>query len=355
MSYLRRFFGSPHRRRRFTIFIVFVLNAIFLWCGGLDYFLSRPLSQFSWPPHGLGHNALSGEYYEESPSLEEITKATGVGLAKGVPQAICNSSDHSGLRIHVKSKYDEYEARAAIRKTWGADAKRAGAEVFFVVGLPLPEDTFEWKSPLHMDDAETVSHVIRLHREADQQKDLVIGNFVDAYRNNTRKFVLSVAGAAGILPGCPPSEFSLFIDADYVVNVARLLSQIRDAELEVDLYKGWRFDSSPFRMTLSKHAVSYAQYPFDRYPPYITAGAVLLSRETVEKFIHAIPQAELYLMDDIYAGILAYLTGVQPVHDESYKFWTAAHSGDEWLQLTAAHGYPPQELLETYNRYFKRV
>uniref|UniRef100_A0A915DMY0 Uncharacterized protein n=1 Tax=Ditylenchus dipsaci TaxID=166011 RepID=A0A915DMY0_9BILA len=51
---------------------------------------------------------------------------------------------------------------------------------------------------------------------------------------------------------------------------------------------GWRFLSSPFRLFFQKHRVSLSDYPYAAFPPYISAGAVFLSGQTVKEFYLAI-------------------------------------------------------------------
>jgi hypothetical protein len=71
------------------------------------------------------------------------------------------------------------------------------------------------------------------------------------------------------------------VDDDSVVFKSRKLNQLVDFDLpeDVRLFAGEVFpDSSPLRHKSSKWYVTLEEYPFDRYPPFITAGAYVLSR-----------------------------------------------------------------------------
>ncbi|EYC15433.1 hypothetical protein Y032_0037g3520 [Ancylostoma ceylanicum] len=151
--------------------------------------------------------------------------------------------------------------------------------------------------------------------------------------------------------GCPVADFLFLVDDDYMVHVNMLLRYIAGKNASQHLYEGWRFDTTPFRFRLHKHAVSLEMYPFDRYPPYISAGAVLLSRETVSYFYYAMQLVKLYPFDDIYAGILAYLLRVPPTHNEAFVFWSRSISAEEWQtgKVLAAHGYPYNRLIDEYS------
>ncbi|ETN82433.1 N-acetyllactosaminide 3-alpha-galactosyltransferase, partial [Necator americanus] len=176
--------------------------------------------------------------------------------------------------------------RNAIRRTWGSH--RNSSRVVFILGT-APD------APV------TVKHA--LLKELHNHSDILHVDVVDSYRNNTLK-----------------------------------------------LYEGWRFDTTPFRVRFHKHAVSLKLYPFDRYPPYISAGAVLLSRETFSYFYYAMQLVKLYSFDDIYAGILAYLLGIPPTHNEAFIFWSRSIDPEEWRsgKILAAHGYSYHRILDEY-------
>ncbi|CAJ0931385.1 unnamed protein product, partial [Mesorhabditis belari] len=341
------------RRHPFLFWALLILFAYIAYktSGFEDFIAADSFDDFRWPPYV----DVKQKIRDNPPSYEAITRITGVKLAENSPKIYCSQYQLEGptLRIFVKSSFSNFEARLMIRSTWGSDAKRAGAEVIFVTGLPVSTQVISFKEPWPANDMRNIESLRKLWQEGDEKRDLLIGNFVDSYRNNTRKFVLSLAAAAGLLSNCEATDFALFLDDDYLLNVPLLVSLIRSLNKDDPLYSGWKFDSSPFRMFWNKHAVPLEVYPFDRYPEYISAGAVLLSSNTIHKFAAAIPFVRLYLMDDIYAGILAYSIAVSPKHDPRFEFWARNIEKDEWQGIIAAHGYPPAQLDRTYKTHLK--
>ena len=51
-----------------------------------------------------------------------------------------------------------------------------------------------------------------------------------------------------------------------------------DLPEDVELYAGFVFHSAPHRHKPGKFYVSLEEYPFHLWPPYVTAGAYVLSR-----------------------------------------------------------------------------
>lgn len=111
------------------------------------------------------------------------------------------------------------------------------------------------------------------------------------------------------------------------------------------VYSGWRFDTAPFRSRLFKHYVSLRDYPFSRYPPYVSAGAVLLTWRTLVAFTLASRYAQPYPFDDVYLAILARLLRITPHHDERFEFWSRAYSQHAFEHVIAAHGFNDARLL----------
>ncbi|KAK6058485.1 hypothetical protein COOONC_03943 [Cooperia oncophora] len=89
-------------------------------------------------------------------------------------------------------------------------------------------------------------------------------------------------------------------------------------------------------------------YPFDRYPPYISAGAVLMSHNTVAHFYFALQFIHSMISTLEFLHICC-----ESVHghNEAFVFWTRSINADEWKHgnVLAAHGYSPDQLILEYN------
>ncbi|WKY00857.1 hypothetical protein Q1695_015125 [Nippostrongylus brasiliensis] len=296
-----------------------------------DHLWETSFDDFRWPPYGV--NVLSEvERATISGKLSAFTVNDPRALQyKAVPK--CNTKGKEELLIIVKSAVSNEKQRDAIRRTWGSRQHQEGASTIFVVG-----DTTDGGLQSNLEE------------EILANDDILHVDFLDSYRNNTRKFVHSIKYAFERGNGCRSPKFLLLVDDDYIVNTADLVHYVSRADSSRHLYEGWMFDTTPFRFRLHKHAVSLEMYPFDRYPTYISAGAVLMSQHTFSYFYYAMQMVQMYPFDDIYAGILAHLLHIPPKHNEAFVFWTRTVSVDEWKRgaVLAAHGYSPDQIIKYF-------
>jgi len=109
---------------------------------------------------------------------------------------------------------------------------------------------------------------------------------------------------------------------------------------------GWRWSKpAPFRFAMHKHRVSLEDYPYHRYPPFISAGSVLLTGQTVREFYSAIQFVQLFRFDDVYAGIVAHLLGVIVQHNDNFSFYYPPSGAEAqqkfWRTTVASHSKQP--------------
>ncbi|KAK6740329.1 hypothetical protein RB195_008660 [Necator americanus] len=329
MLFMRRQKCSQPRHQTLVLFI----TAVLLWiCGVFDHLFETSFDEFQWPPFNVNIAAETRRAVAEKSPRTQVEN--DIRVLHRIVEPECNRWNPTlRLLVIVKSSVHNEQQRNAIRRTWGSH--RNSSRVVFILGT-APD------APV------TVKHA--LLKELHNHSDILHVDVVDTYRNNTLKFLHSISYAFKPNHGCPSPDFLFLVDDDYMVQVGALLQYIARKNVSQHLYEGWRFDTTPFRVRFHKHAASLKLYPFDRYPPYISAGAVLLSRETFSYFYYAMQLVKLYSFDDIYAGILAYLLGIPPTHNEAFIFWSRSIDPEEWRsgKILAAHGYSYHRILDEY-------
>jgi len=86
--------------------------------------------------------------------------------------------------------------------------------------------------------------------------DILVGDFVDHYFNNTYKYLHSLKLARWYcISTSSVSPFVVLMDDDYMLNLANLISVINKHPPNEQLYMGFRFDTSPFRLFFRKFRV----------------------------------------------------------------------------------------------------
>ncbi|GAU94121.1 hypothetical protein RvY_05950 [Ramazzottius varieornatus] len=285
-----------------------------------------------------------------------------------------HSSKSVGLVILVKSAVTHSARREAIRKTWAAasahtmakNGKESLYQVLFVVGVGGTHTSGTGGADVGVGPTTgfTYQYQADLMEEQATHGDLIQLQFLDTYFNNTAK---TIAGLHYLLDKCPILDarngFVFFSDDDMLLNMKnmeKLLDGIR-AERDLqsvpnDVYLGHQFPGSkPQRWRWSKWYISTDEYPFSWYPPYITAAAVLLSKDTAEKFFYASHFVPLFRFDDIYLSIIAHMLQISS-QDRSDAIWFdyVPFEGNAELyrdKMIAAHGFhQPEFMISTYQR-----
>ena len=137
------------------------------------------------------------------------------------PQDSCQSSNENSkkeiikqpnidLAIFVKSAALNFNRRTAIRKTWGGNSgiKDVKIKTFFTLGDPKDVDVQN-----------------KIKEEDNKYRDLIQGDFTDAYFNNTIKTLMSFHWAYSF---CDNAKFYFFVDDDYYVSTKNLLLFLRN-------------------------------------------------------------------------------------------------------------------------------
>lgn len=168
-------------------------------------------------------------------------------------------------------------------------------------------------------------------------------------------------------------QYVLFIDDDYYLNVQSLIEFIeslnRNSEMTNEdrrrYITGHVYNSSrPRRFLNDRWYISLTEYPYDRYPPYVTAGCFLMSKSNVRLFHLASKYLPFFRFDDIYMGLLAYSMSIRILsnndlfssYDSSMNFmkkWKDYLWNDEkssrMIKPICIHGYRGKELVNLWN------
>ncbi|XP_070161404.1 beta-1,3-galactosyltransferase brn [Polyergus mexicanus] len=133
----------------------------------------------------------------------------------------------------------------------------------------------------------------------------------------------------------------------------RTKRQLFDFELpdDIRLFAGFVFmRSAPHRHKFSKWYVSLKEYPYHLWPPYVTAGAYILSREALLDLYYTSFYTKHFRFDDIFLGLIAKKANILPFHCEEFHFYKKAYTKYSYKYVITSHGYgDPNELLQVWN------
>ncbi|CAH1966012.1 unnamed protein product [Acanthoscelides obtectus] len=278
------------------------------------------------------------------------------------PSFKCFNIENLRLVFLVKSSPENFDQRIAIRSTWGFERRFSDVEIRTVFLLGQKNNMILQQS---------------VDEESRRFSDIVQGNFTDSYYNNTFKTMMGLEWASKY---CSKASFYMIVDDDYYVSTKNVLRFIRypsnypdylihpmtniqillkqrhiqqldDLELPDDarLYAGYVFNSSPHRHMTSKWYVSLTEYPYHMWPPYVTGGATLFSQIALIDMYYASFYTKHFRFDDIYVGLLAYKTKIEPCHCSEFFFYNKAYNKLNYQYTVASHGFKdPKELIHVW-------
>ncbi|XP_055681630.1 beta-1,3-galactosyltransferase 1-like [Lutzomyia longipalpis] len=317
------------------------------------------------PPSGLLHGSLlrfssqGASAVENTPpktsasSANEVTKTNTTAVARGhldPAQGIRTSelyeSGHSEpnaelcpamgenvrLLILVTSAPSHYDARMAIRHTWGHYAMRRDTAVAFFLGSTGDQATEE-----------------QLMAENTLFGDLIQGRFVDSYNNLTLK---TISMLEWVDTYCPQVSFVLKTDDDMFINVPKLMQFMekhnRDKRhIYGRLAKKWK----PIRNKKSKYYVSPNQYLPKYFPDFTTGPAYLMTSDVIHDLYEKSLEQTYLKLEDVYTtGIVAQLVKVKRVHVTEFLNRRIAFNACNIKKAISVHMVKGQEQYDLWKK-----
>ncbi|XP_059470687.1 beta-1,3-galactosyltransferase 5-like [Neocloeon triangulifer] len=263
------------------------------------------------------------DFHSSLPSV--ATKYPG-GFLKS-PEVNCSDTE---LLILVLSAPQNYERRRAIRENWAKDLNNRTSLFFVLGGVGLKD-----------------RDLLKLEAE----RDLILANFTDSYRNLTLKSVALLDWAD---QNCD-CDFLLKCDDDMYINYPKLRHKLfEENETFGEKTVIGRFASNwkPVRDEKSKYYLSREEFPPKILPDFTSGPAYVLKGSFVEPLLAAVlAEHWLSLEDVLITGIVAnYRLGATllgwPTFNNERMSMTACHA----QQFISIHDVRPKEQSLLYAR-----
>ena len=339
-------------RKKWCCFFLYVaLLTLLLYLAGLhQYILADSYGRHykHWGPDHPLKSLINQLQHGEQPDLLPVNEYFYPYIY--LHKEKCQSSESIRIAYIVKSAYENFEKRKAIRNSWGFENRFSDVttRTVFLVGKKNVENEIKK----------------RFEKEVEEHKDIIQGDFLDSYFNNTIKTMM---GLHWTFHYCNQAKYFLFVDDDYYVSTRNVLRFLRDPrnypkylekyivsavnEYKDYLFAGYVFPySSPIRWYFSKWYITLEEYPYSHWPPYVTAGAYVLSQKSLQDLYYASIYTNFFRFDDIFLGMAAKKAGLVPFHHNEFYFDRKVYSLDDYRWVIASHGFDdPQELIDVWN------
>ncbi|XP_044729452.1 beta-1,3-galactosyltransferase brn [Chrysoperla carnea] len=380
--------------------LIFIIEyfGIFVHLFEKDYY-----KEFNYPYHGDIHQSIQQLRQHEKVDIPPINFYNYSFISNCEKK--CTDSYNKYIRPRlvyiVKSAIDHFDRRLAIRKSWGYENRFSDVIIRTVFILGTQHDShlqeriskesqrfrdivqgdfydtyfnntiktmigFKWavnycplsKFYMFVDDDMYVStkNVLRFVRNPTHYPDYLLEPIYVLQRQNRikRNVNLHLSNDSQHLNTKELTD----LDNDNKMNnlsnliISRLKRQVFDFELpsEVRMFAGYVFISSPHRHKSSKWYITLDEYPYNMWPPYVTAGAFILSKEALFDMYYASFYTKHFRFDDIYLGIVAMKADIEPFHCEEFYFYKKQYTVYNYRFVVASHGYEDtNELLRVWN------
>ncbi|CAH2297401.1 beta-1,3-galactosyltransferase 5-like [Pelobates cultripes] len=192
--------------------------------------------------------------------------------------------------ILVTSHPGHRKSRKAVRETWAA---------------PVTEATYTWQVVFLIGRTVDIELDWHIHKEQEAYGDILMGNYLDTYRNLTLKVMHGMKWAS---ERCQP-QYILKTDDDCFVNTDHLPAFLANHNMaKTGLYVGSVFPREK-RMVIRDHTskwyVSRQHFQLEFYPPYASGIGYILSLDVTRTILNVAETIPPIPVEDAYIGILA--------------------------------------------------
>ena len=131
--------------------------------------------------------------------------------------------------------------------------------------------------------------------------DIVQGDFVESYHNLSYKHVMGLKYAVHY---CHQARFVLKMDDDIVVDLFRILQLLKTSKVEGSLKIAGSLmnaeERNPLRDEKSKWYLTYDEYPWAKFPQFVSGWAYVTTIPVAERLVNCSEQSPYFWIDDVY-------------------------------------------------------
>lgn len=264
---------------------------------------------------GSAHFMVSRQsYYSVKWNISEILGKTPGNICRGGIEFL----------ILIVSAPENVKNRQVIRETWCNP-------------VAYGHSKNSWQCLFLIGQSESVDIQNSLSEEFKSFKDILLGSYMDSYRNLTLKVMQALHWSN---TNCP-AKFTLKTDDDCFVqthNLHELVTHHQDAS---GLFMGHvHSDISQLHVIRNKDSrwhVLREDYEQDLYPPYISGVGYLLSYDVVQKLVNISQYIKIIPNEDAFIGILAQAVNISPSSSARFQLTSSGWSLCNYMYLVVFH------------------
>ncbi len=239
------------------------------------------------------------------------------------------------LLIVVCSSIQHFEARQAIRDTWGNSFSTEN-KILFLLGTP--DDNIEDIQRLEMN----------VNEESLIYRDIIQGDFVDSYQNLSLK---SVTMLKWISTYCQNVKYVLKSDDDMYINVAILLQDLHNTVHSRFIMGDIIAGAQPITNNNSKWYTPKSVFSDSMYPKYISGTAYVISGDLIPDLYNATLHTNLFWLEDIYiTGLCARKINAKHIFNGKFGYRRRLLDPCLFRLVITGHRLVPDELRRMWKQ-----
>ncbi|XP_055493659.1 beta-1,3-galactosyltransferase 1 [Leucoraja erinacea] len=237
------------------------------------------------------------------------------------------------LVILVSTTHKEFDARQAIRETWGDENNFKGIQLVTLFLLGRNAD-----------------HVLNEMVEQESQifHDIVVEDFADSYHNLTLKTVMGLKWVATF---CSKAKYVMKTDSDIFVNMDNLIYKLLKPNTKPRrrYFTGYVINGGPIRDVRSKWYMSRDVYPDNNYPPFCSGTGYVFSTDVAEAIYKTSLHTRILHLEDVYVGLCLRKLGIHPFQNSGFNHWKVSYSLCRYRRVITVHQISPEEMQRIWN------
>lgn len=236
------------------------------------------------------------------------------------------------LIVVICTSLGNSKSRDSVRKSWGMYSKNHfyKTRLMFLVGQ----------------GNETLLE--RVLQENNIHGDIILGDFVDTYRNLTLK---SISMLKWINNYCANAKYGLKADDDMFINIPNLISAMNSKSRRVKqfLIGDKQVGARPIKDKNSKYYTSSKEFGEKVYPPYLSGTAYAFTVSAAKVLYDITSRIKPFWMEDIHiTGICARAAGIPRFDHRGFTFQRRPPSGCSFRDKISGHYVTGGQMLKIY-------
>lgn len=237
------------------------------------------------------------------------------------------------LVVVVCSGLGNFKAREHVRKSWGLYSKQEiyKTRLVFLVG---------------MGDKANLEQVLQENRV---HGDIIVGNFIDTYRNLTLK---SISVLKWMSSFCGNAKYGLKADDDVFVNIPNLISAMSSKwqTMEKFIIGSKQIGAKPIQDKNSKWYTPKEDFGEREYPPYVSGTAYAFTIPAAKALYRVTGRVKAFWLEDIYiTGLCARAAGIPRYDHAGFTFQRRKPTGCAFRRHISGHYVTGEQMVKIYN------